>query len=63
MVVDVEGIKQIGCPINMSESEPEFAFKGGAIGEHNEILKTEFGYSDEQFAQLQAKGIFGSKIL
>ena len=60
MIVEVDGIKQIGCAIKMSNSESEFAFKGGAIGEHNEILKTEFGYRDEQFNRLKNSGAFGS---
>jgi len=62
MIVDVDGTKQIGCAIKMSQSRPVFTTKGGHIGEHNELLKTEFGYSEEQFSQLKACGAFGENI-
>lgn len=61
MIVEVDGTKQIGCAIKMSASKPVYTFKGGHIGEHNELLKTEFDYSEEQFNQLRNRGVFGTK--
>jgi crotonobetainyl-CoA:carnitine CoA-transferase CaiB-like acyl-CoA transferase len=59
MIVEVDGIKQIGCAINMSQSILNFKFKGCALGEHNNILVEEFAFSDDKMSQLKAKGIFG----
>lgn len=33
----------------------------GHIGEYNELLKTEFSYSDEQFYQLKTSGALAQK--
>ena len=57
--VEVEGIKQIGCAINMSESQNNFKFKGCALGEHNHILVEEFAFSEDEMQQLKANGVFG----
>jgi crotonobetainyl-CoA:carnitine CoA-transferase CaiB-like acyl-CoA transferase len=59
MIVEVEGIKQIGCAINMSESQNNFKFKGCALGEHNHILVEEFAFSEDEMQQLKANGVFG----
>ncbi|MCK5424380.1 MAG: CoA transferase [Emcibacter sp.] len=59
MTVEVDGIKQIGCAIKMSESPPQFHFKGCAVGEHNASLATEFGFSEEQVEHFKEAGVFG----
>ena len=59
MTVEVDGIKQVGCAIKMSESTPEFHFKGCSVGEHNDLLTTEFGFNEDQMADFKKAGVFG----
>jgi len=59
MIVEVDGIEQIGCAIKMSESSPQYRFKGCALGEHNSILRQEFNISECTYNQLKADGVFG----
>jgi len=59
MIVEVDGIKQIGCAINMSQSKSTFKFKGCALGEHNHVLIEEFAFSEDKMNQLKADGVFG----
>lgn len=61
MIVDVDGIKQVGCAIKMSASPAKYDFKGCSLGEHNQILQQEFGFSEQQISQLNADGIFGKQ--
>ncbi len=60
MTVEVDGIAQVGCAIKMSESPPEFHFKGCAVGDHNALLTTEFGFSEDQMEQFRKAGVFGT---
>ncbi|NOZ65049.1 MAG: CoA transferase [Alphaproteobacteria bacterium] len=59
MVVEVDGIKQVGCAIKMSESPQELKFKGCALGEHNDLLMTEFGYTEDEMREFKEAGTFG----
>lgn len=59
MIVEVDGIKQIGCAIKMSQSKPTYRFKGCSLGEHNHLLKEEFEMSEEKINQFNAEGVFG----
>lgn len=59
MIVEVDGIKQIGCAIKMSQSKPSYRFKGCSLGEHNYLLKEEFAMSEEKINQFKAEGVFG----
>jgi alpha-methylacyl-CoA racemase len=61
MIVDVDGIKQLGCAIKMSESEPDYQFKGCELGEHNKLLITDFNCSEANFNQLVEGDIFGKR--
>ncbi len=61
MTVVVDGIKQVGCAIKMSESPPEFQFKGCAVGTHNATLTTDFGFSENQMEQFNKAGVFGKQ--
>jgi len=60
MIVEVNGIKQMGCAIKMSQSQTSYKFKGCALGEHNQVLVEEFAFSEQQMAQLDADGVFGN---
>ncbi|NOZ42670.1 MAG: CoA transferase, partial [Alphaproteobacteria bacterium] len=59
MVVNVDGIEQVGCAIKMSASPAQFHFKGGAVGADNALLVTEFGFGEEQMAEFHKAGVFG----
>ncbi|MEY8201103.1 MAG: CaiB/BaiF CoA-transferase family protein [Colwellia sp.] len=59
MIIEVDGIAQIGCAINMSKSEPCYRFKGVDLGDNNNILTEQFSYSPEQFKQFKSAGVFG----
>ena len=59
MIVEVDGIPQIGCAIKMSESPPQYHFKGCDLGAHNDLLKTDFGFSEDQMRHFQEIGVFG----
>ncbi len=59
MVVEVDGIKQVGCAIKMSESPQELKSKGCALGEHNGLLMTEFGYTEDEMQKFKEAGVFG----
>jgi len=61
MIVEVDGIKQVGCAIKMSASPAKYHFKGCNLGEHNQILQQEFGFSEQQINQLKADGVFGKQ--
>ena len=61
MIVNVEGISQVGCAINMSESEHCYRFKGVELGANNNILMNEFSFSQDEFDQLTVDGVFGKK--
>ena len=61
MIVEVDGIKQVGCAIKMSDSPAKYHFKGCNLGEHNQILQQEFGFSEQQINQLKADGVFGKQ--
>ncbi len=61
MIVNVEGIPQIACAINMSESEHCYRFKGVELGANNNILMNEFSFSQNEFDQLNVDGVFGKK--
>jgi len=61
MIVDVEGIRQLGCAIKMSESPAEYHFKGCDLGQHNDLLITEFGLSEDRMTQLKKAGVFGKE--
>ncbi|MCP4413172.1 MAG: CoA transferase [Gammaproteobacteria bacterium] len=58
MIVEVDGIKQIGCAIKMSESEPQYQFKGCSKGKHNKYLITAFNYTEDNYNQLVKAGVF-----
>ena len=60
MIVKVDGIPQVASAINMSESKANYLFKGGDIGANNNILIEEFSFSQEEFNQLNVKGVFGT---
>ncbi len=62
MIIKVDGIKQIGCAIKMSESEPQYQFKGCSKGEHNKFLITAFNYSEDNYNQLIKAGVFGKNL-
>lgn len=59
MIVEVDSIPQIGCAIKMSESPPQYHFKGCDLGAHNDLLRTEFGFSEDQMSHFQKIGVFG----
>jgi len=61
MVVEVDGVPQVACAINMSESKASYLFKGCDIGANNNILIEEFSFSQEEFNQLNTNGVFGTK--
>lgn len=61
MVVEVDGVPQVACAINMSESKANYLFKGCDIGANNNILIEEFSFSQEEFNQLNTNGVFGTK--
>lgn len=51
-------IKQVGCPIKMSRTNPTIRTNATKRGnDTNEILK-EFGYTEDQIKQFKSKGIF-----
>ncbi|PCI51843.1 MAG: carnitine dehydratase [Alphaproteobacteria bacterium] len=58
MIVEVDGIRQVGCAVKMSESPAQFLFKGCAVGQHNGILVTEFGFGEDQMEQFTKAGVF-----
>jgi len=60
MIIEVDGIKQIGCAIKMSESKPQYQFKGCSKGEHNNFLLNEFNYTEDNYNQLIKAGVFGT---
>lgn len=61
MIVDVDGIKQVGCAVKMSASPARYDFKGSSLGEHNQILQQKLGFSEQQMNQFKAKGVFGKQ--
>ncbi len=60
MIVKVDGISQVASAINMSKSKANYLFKGCDIGANNDILMSEFSFSQEEFNQLNIKGVFGT---
>ncbi|MFC7049461.1 CaiB/BaiF CoA transferase family protein [Emcibacter nanhaiensis] len=59
MIVEVDGIRQIGCAIKMSGSEPVYAFKGGEVGQNTEQLIRELDFTEDQMNRFRASGVFG----
>jgi len=60
MIVQLDGIPQVASAINMSKSKANYLFKGCDIGANNDILMSEFSFSQEEFNQLNIKGVFGT---
>ncbi|MGK5091230.1 CaiB/BaiF CoA-transferase family protein [Deltaproteobacteria bacterium TL4] len=64
MVIEVSSIendrsyKQIAHPIKFSKAEPRYRFSGAAIGQHNQEVLGELGYSQEDIAELAKNGVF-----
>ena len=62
MIVDIpknDGTtqKQIGSAFKFGGNRPIYKHVGAKLGEHNEEILTSFGYSVEQIAVLQEKGV------
>lgn len=51
-------IKQIGCPIKMSKTNPTVRTNATKRGSDTNEILMEFGYTEEQIKQLKSKGIF-----
>jgi crotonobetainyl-CoA:carnitine CoA-transferase CaiB-like acyl-CoA transferase len=49
--------RQLGIPIKLSHTPGQLSSKAPALGEHNEILLGELGYSEEQIASLKQIGV------
>jgi crotonobetainyl-CoA:carnitine CoA-transferase CaiB-like acyl-CoA transferase len=53
-------VPQVASPIKMSVTPPQYSRAPPTLGQHtNEVLREKLGLTDEQFAQLRAKGIVG----
>ncbi|WP_017902136.1 CaiB/BaiF CoA transferase family protein [Pseudomonas asplenii] len=50
---------QMACPLKFSQGLPEPRYVGGAVGEHNDQVLRELGYSDEQIVGLRRGGALG----
>ncbi|MBI4357202.1 MAG: CoA transferase [Gammaproteobacteria bacterium] len=64
MVINVEDEKggsypQLACPIRFSKTEPTYRFIGARLGEHNQAILKELGYSKEEIQRLEQKGVIG----
>ena len=66
MVVEMEheaygNIKVTGFPVKLSETPPTVRSASATVGQHNEEVLREFGYSDEEIGALQDADIVGSE--
>ena len=51
-------IKVVNCPIGFSKTPAEIRMAPPLLGEHNEEILRELGYSDEKINELKGEGIF-----
>jgi alpha-methylacyl-CoA racemase len=63
MAVDVplqsgETVKQLGCPIKLSDTPPEYRFAGVPSGTHTTEVLQSLGFSDVQIGEFKKTGLF-----
>ena len=66
MVVETEHpaygpLKLTGFPVKLSETPASLRRPPPLVGEHNEEVLREYGYSDERIRALQKAGVVGSE--
>ena len=59
IVEDDSGQEHIGIPIKFLHEPGRINFAVPGLGEHNEEIALELGYSDQEIVQLKQSGSFG----
>ena len=68
MVLEAEhpaygAVKLTGFPVKLSDTPATLRISPPTVGQHNEEVLTEFGYSDDEIQALQGAGVVGSENL
>jgi crotonobetainyl-CoA:carnitine CoA-transferase CaiB-like acyl-CoA transferase len=56
---DVGELKLLGTPVRLKGTPPRLQAFPPRLGQHNRQVALEIGYSEEEIAQMEEKGIFG----